>query len=99
MKNSIKYLYLIFAAIAAGGALFSLINASFTALLRGDLILAIVSSLALLGFAAYDFSGRRTKLPVVARDARVRRPTLPASNAAHRSDRLVRSYRNDQIAA
>lgn len=94
MKNSLQSISLILAAGAAGVALFSLANAPFTAALSGDVILGVGASLALLGFAAYDYSRRvrSVSLPV-----RLLRPNLPATTRSS-ADRSENS-RKDGIAA
>ncbi len=61
MNKHSQLISLTFAA-AAGVALFSLANAPFTAALRGDVILGLGTSLALVGFAAYDYSRRPRSL-------------------------------------
>ncbi len=75
MNKSNPLIPLTLAAGAAGVALFSFANAPFTAALRGDVIIGIGASVALLGFAAYDYS-RRMRL--LSRPARMLRPALPA---------------------
>jgi len=95
MKSSAKYIALISTSALAGAALFTLSNASFTAALRGDTIAAVAASLALVGFAARDYSRQVKPLSV---PAHVLRPTQSAkpssrfftySNATSRSDRLA----------
>jgi hypothetical protein len=100
MKTLTKYFSMSVAAVAAGVAIFTLVNASFTAFLRGDVILAIASSLALLSFMAYDFSRQSQPLDVTSTPARKLRPEIRASFVSpRRNDNEVRSYRNSQIAA
>jgi len=61
----------------AGVAAFALANSAFVAALPGDVILGTGASLAILGFAAYDYSRRFLPLPV-----RALRPKLPAALAS-----------------
>ena len=97
MKNSTKYFSLVLAAGVAGVALFTLVNASFTAFLRADTILATSASLAFLGFAVYDFSHRPQPLK---QPGRVLRPTLREfSSAPDQRQPIIKSYRKERIAA
>ena len=79
MKNSAKYLSLVFAAGSVGVALFKLANSSFTSSINGDLAVAVVTSVSLIGLAIYDYSRRSRSLVV---PARVLRPALPAKSLA-----------------
>jgi hypothetical protein len=76
MKNYIQLLSFVLATGAAGVAGFFLANSAFVASLPGDVILGAGASLALLGFATYDYS--RRYLPLTVR-TRVLRPGLPAA--------------------
>ena len=97
MKNPTKYFSLVFAAGVAGVALFALVNASFTAYLRVDSIIATTASLAFLGFAIYDRSNRPQPLN---QPGNIIRPSLPESNAAYnRHLSSIKSYRKDRVAA
>jgi hypothetical protein len=71
-----QLLSLLLATVTAGVAAFSLANSSFVAALPGDVILGTAASLALLGFAVYDYSRRYVplRLPGLAL-----RPKLPAA--------------------
>ena len=95
MKSSVKYIALVSTSALAGAALFTLSNASFTAALRGDVIAAIAASVAIVGFAARDYSRRMKPLSTT---ATVARPALPTNknprfftygNASPRSDRVA----------
>jgi hypothetical protein len=82
MKNSTKYISLVFAAGAAGLAFFAFANASFTAALHGDMGIAIATSASLLGFAIYDYSRRPKSLSL---SAQVPPPAMlrPAPASGH----------------
>jgi hypothetical protein len=58
MKNSIKYVSLVFAAASAGSALFAIANTSFVAALSGDMVMAIASSASIIALAVFDYSRR-----------------------------------------
>jgi hypothetical protein len=73
MKNSAKTLSLVIAAAVSGVALFEIANASFSAVIRGDVVVAVATSLAFLGFAASDYSRRVQSLKA---PARISRPAL-----------------------
>ena len=92
MKTSLKSISLIFAAGAAGVAVFALANAQFTAGLPAVKLLSLAISVALLSLAMYDYSRRVQPLRV---PARLLRPTLPAAQAI----RCVTPNCNDRIAA
>ena len=76
MNKSTQLISLTLATGAAGVALFSLANAPFTAALRGDVIIGLGASAAMLGFAAFDYSRRVRSLRL---PTRLLRPTLPVS--------------------
>jgi hypothetical protein len=67
------------AAGIAGVAAFAFASSSFSAALPGDVILGTGAALAILGFAAYDYSRRYLPLPL---PGRALRPRLPASLAS-----------------
>jgi hypothetical protein len=83
MKNYNRLLSVILAAGTAGVAAFALANSAFVAALPGDVILGAGASLAILSFAAYDYS--RRYLPLTVR-ARVLRPTLPSALRSSATD-------------
>ena len=78
MKNSSKSISLILAAGLAGVAFLSVSNASFTAGLSGDAMLAAGLSAAVLGFAINDYSRRIRPLTVT---TRLLRPAMPPASA------------------
>lgn len=79
MKPTTKTLSLVLAASVAGGAIFALGNAQATAGINGEVLFAIVVSISVLLFAAYDYSRRieslRARAPLF-------RPCLPSGTAA-----------------
>jgi hypothetical protein len=77
--KTITLLSVTLAAGIAGVAAFALASSSFVAALPGDVILGTGASLAILGFAAYDYSRRYLPLPL---PGRVLRPKLPAAVAS-----------------
>jgi hypothetical protein len=87
MKNNHPILSVILAAGAAGVAAFSVANSAFVASLPGDVLLGAGASLAILGFAAYDYSRRYLPLPVA---VRALRPKLPAAAAPRRVHSVAR---------
>lgn len=74
MNNNRKLLSVTLAAGAAGVAAFTLANSAFVASLPGDVILGVGASLAIVGFAVYDYSRRYQPLAL---PDRVMRPKLP----------------------
>jgi hypothetical protein len=96
MNKSNKLLSLVFVTAAAGAVLFSFANAPFTAALRGDVILGIGASVALLGLAAFDYSRRARSLNA---RAQLLRPTLPVCPAPRASAYDSRNSRKDGVAA
>jgi hypothetical protein len=96
MKNSAKITSLILAAGAAGVALFKIANASFTAVLPGDALFAIAASVAIVSFAAYDYSRRGPSLRM---PSRALHPSLPAGNAAHSTAYGIKSSSKNRVAA
>ena len=78
MKPTTKTLSLVLAASVAGGAIFALGNAQATAGINGEVLFAIVVSISVLLFAAYDYSRRieslRARAPLF-------RPCLPSGTA------------------
>jgi hypothetical protein len=78
MKNFSNSTSLILAAGLAGVAFFNLANASFTAGLSGDAILAAGLSAAIFGFAINHYS-RRPRL--LSATTRLLRPALPVVSA------------------
>ncbi|MDI1335687.1 MAG: hypothetical protein PSU94_05830 [Lacunisphaera sp.] len=93
MKNFNKLLSIVFAAVTAGVAAFALANSAFVARLPGDVILGAGASLAILGFATYDYSRRYLPLHV---PAPLLRPKLTSSGAA---PCVTRASRKDRLAA
>ena len=85
MKNSTKYISLVSAAGVAGLALFALANASFTAALRGDVVMAITTSVSLFAFAVYDYSRRQKSLATCAQFSApsMLRPSLPVGDVCN----------------
>jgi hypothetical protein len=97
MKTSAKYVSLVVATGAAGATLFTLAGASFTAAFRGDVIIAVVASVAVAGFAAYDYS-RRT--PPLKAPARILRPSRIVSATAQKTKAYgVKPVREERLAA
>jgi hypothetical protein len=96
MNKSNQLIFQILAAGAAGVALFFFANAPFTAALRGDVILGIGASVALLAFAAYDYSRRIRSL---APTARLLRPNLPAITITRANACVTGNNRKDGLAA
>ena len=96
MKKSSPFNSALIAAGVVGTGLIALARARFTAALPGEVILGVGASLALLGFAIYDYT-RRVQ-PLVLR-APVLRPEMPASNASHAKSNGVKPARKDRIAA
>lgn len=94
MNKSTKLIALTFAAGAAGVALFSLANAPFTAALRGDVIVGIGASVAVLAFAAFDYSRPVRSL---SRPARLLRPALPTTVRSASCE--AEDNRKDRLAA
>ena len=86
MNNNLKILSAVIAASAAGVISFTLANAEFSAGLPLDNVLAAVVSIALVGFAVYDYS-RRAQL--MASRAPVLRPMLPAAARDHSCNRRL----------
>jgi hypothetical protein len=91
MKKSTNSLTLIFASSLAGVALFSLAQAEFTAAFSGDVFFAIVASIAVVGFAIWDYSRRIRPL---SQPGQVLRPGLrtgatPGTVAGNRKDRIA----------
>jgi hypothetical protein len=78
MKTT-KLFSTILAAGLAGVALVKFGNSSLLASLPGDKLFAIGASLALVGFAAYDYSRRIKTLAVKSNPSL--RPPLPSTNA------------------
>jgi hypothetical protein len=76
MNTTNKLLSVILAAGAAGVAVFALANSAFVAALPADVILGAGASLAILAFAAYDYSRRYLPLAL---PGRLLRPHLPAA--------------------
>jgi hypothetical protein len=76
MKTT-KLLSITFAAGLAGVALAELGNVSLLAALPGDKLFALGASVALIGFAVYDYSRRH--LPLRPKTAAMARPSLPSS--------------------
>ena len=72
-------LALVLAASVAGGAIFALGHAQATAGINGEVLFALVVSISVLLFAAYDYSRRieslRARAPLL-------RPCLPSGTAA-----------------
>jgi hypothetical protein len=81
----------ILATGAAGAAVFSFANVPFTAALRGDVIVGLGTSAALLGFATFDYSRPRRRLTPPGRLLRPLRPEAPhaADPADPRKHRLA----------
>ena len=77
MKNSAKYLSLVLAAGTAGVALFNVADSSFTSYINGDLVIAVATSVSLIGLAIYDYS-RRSRSYVA--PAPLLRPALPSAS-------------------
>jgi hypothetical protein len=76
MNTTNKLLSVSLAAGAAGVAAFALANSAFVAALPADVILGAGASLAILAFAAYDYSRRYLPLAL---PGRLLRPHLPAA--------------------
>ncbi|MBI2498449.1 MAG: hypothetical protein HYV75_11230 [Opitutae bacterium] len=74
MRNIKPLLSVILATGAAGVAVFAVANSAFVASLPGDVILGAGASVAILGFAAYDYSRRYLPLDL---PGRTLRPKLP----------------------
>lgn len=87
MKTS-KLLFVSLAAGLAGVALAELGNAQILLALPGVKLFAIGISVALLGFAAYDYS--RRQLPLRPRTGNVVRPALPATWRAAAAPAMIR---------
>jgi hypothetical protein len=97
MKTSAKYVSLVLAAGAAGATLFTLAGASFTAAFHGDVIVAVVASVAVVGFAAYDYS-RRT-LPLKA-PVRILRPAPFVNGTSQKTKAYgIKPVREERLAA
>ena len=94
MNKSTQLISLTLAAGVAGVALFAFANSPFTAALRGDVIVGVGASVALLGFAAYDYSRRIRSL---SRPARLLRPALPVDARARSCN--LEGNRKDCLAA
>ncbi|MDI1248782.1 MAG: hypothetical protein PSV13_07965 [Lacunisphaera sp.] len=76
MNTTNKFLSVILATGAAGVAVFALANSAFVAALPADVILGAGAALAILAFAAYDYSRRYLPLAL---PGRLLRPQLPAA--------------------
>lgn len=93
MKNNHPLISVILAAGSAGVAAFAFANSAFVASLPGDVILGAGASLAILGFAAYDYSRRYLPLK---HPGRAVCPSLPAAAAPRLSSCVARK---DRVAA
>ena len=96
MNNSVKTPALILAAGTAGVTLFALASASFTAGVRGDMLVAAAVSIALIGCAVIDYSRRTRSLSP---SAKVLRPLLPAGTAPLSAEFGTKSDRANRVAA
>ena len=98
MKTSTKYISLVLAASTAGVALFTLANASFTAFFQTDVADAVAASLAIVGFAAHDYSRRTLSLTV--KSASILRPSPVVMGKTVKTTAYgLKSSRIDRIAA
>jgi len=96
MKKSSPFNSALIAAGVVGTALIALSRARFTAALPGEVIMGVGASLALLGFALYDYTRRVQPLAL---RATVLRPEMPASTTSSAKPYGVKPARKDRIAA
>ncbi len=80
MKNSTQVISTILATSAIGAALIKLSSAPITAVVNGEVILAVTASAAVVLFAAYDYARRMDRVQLL---APVLRPALPTGSAAN----------------
>ena len=94
MKNSAQLISLVLAAGAAGVALVKLGSALITAVVNGEVILAIAASVAVVLFAAYDYARRLDRVQLL---APVLRPALLAGRAANAETSALPRVRHSAI--
>lgn len=94
MKTNSPFTSHILAASVAGAAIVKLGSASFTAAVNGEVVVAIAASVAVLAFAAYDYSRRIESLRV---RTSLLRPALPIGSGHRAKAYGIASVRRSAI--